>query len=269
MLHLFRNRLSVALASDHVTVSHTKPGLGQAAVHTELYIGPATRGGVATWEHALTALRQYLQELARPAELSIVLSNEFVRYQLLPAQPEVNGFTEELAYVRFKFREFYGDAVDAWEFSWGPGFRVEPQVVAAVERALMHQLAELCQEFKVSLVSVQPYLMALFNHVAKPSIDFMVYESGRICSGAVRNGKWLWLTTSRAADWDAELPAHIERYYLLKEHSDSEQPLHLYTPYPVDARRLPPNRNILPAVLTLETLACGKPGALVVNGAVS
>jgi len=268
VLHLFRNRLSIALASDHVTVSHTKPGLGQAAVHTELYVSPAS-GGAAAWENVLAALRQYLQGLARPAELRIILSNELVRYQLLPAQPEINGFSEEQAYVRFKFREFYGDVVDAWEFSWGPGFAVEPQVVAAVDRALMDQLALLCQEFKVRLVSVQPYLMALFNHVAKPSIDFMVYESGRLCSGAVRNGKWLWLTTSRAADWDAELPAQIERYYLLTEYSDSEQPLHLYTPYPVDARRLPPHRDILPAVLTLETLACGKPGAVLDNGAVS
>ena len=256
MLHLFRDRLEVAFAADRLTISHASPGLRARTAYTHLDV-PAAAAGAPSWQAALTVLRAYMHKHKRPCELTVVVSNAFARYQLLPAQPAIEGFAEEEAFVRFKFREAYGDAADSWLFSWGPGLNSEPQPVAAIDRALLDGLEALCAESGSRLASVQPYLMALFNRVGRNDLDVVVYEGGRVCALSMRRGSCQQVVMSKMADWANELPLYITRYSLMIGNKENLPAMLLCLPSRLDVKSLPVEGNVTQLIATPDALVRG------------
>lgn len=253
MLHLFRDRLEVAFASDRLTISHASPSLRLRTSHTQLDV-PGAAEGEPAWQAALAVLRGYMQKDKCSCELTVILSNAFTRYQLLPAQPEIEGFVEEETFVRFKFREAYGDAADSWLFSWGPGLNIESQPVAAIDRALFEGLQALCAESGARLVSVQPYLMALFNRIRRKDLDLIVYEGGRACALAMRDGSCRQLMMSKMADWANQLPSYIARYCLMAGDKQMPRTMLLCLPSKLDPKSLPANVSVTQLVATPDAL---------------
>jgi hypothetical protein len=150
------------------------------------------------------------------ADVEVVLSNHFVRYLLVEAQPDLSSLDEEQAFVRFSFSEIYGDDVQNWSIRWGEGLDLTPQVASAVDQGLVDQIKKELTNAGLRLQSLKPYLMAAFNHIRK-SIDFRTFcfvlvEPGRVCIGSFQDGDWKSLRSSRlGVDWADELPSVIER----------------------------------------------------------
>ena len=66
------------------------------------------------WRGALDDFRLKAAALRRRVDVSVVLSNHFVRYALLPPQDAVTP-EEELALARFQFTKIHGERVKSWE----------------------------------------------------------------------------------------------------------------------------------------------------------
>jgi len=219
VLPLWRDQLQIALTPEHVTIVRLGAGLKPRELFNKTLPCAAPKQDEAAWQPAIRAMRQLLKQ-ASPAKANaqIILSNHFVRYQLVKTQPDLGGVEEELHFVRFSFAEVYGNEAERWSLRWGSGLDIASQVASAIDQALLDNIENIFAEADVKLTSMQPYLMAAFNHVRK-SIDvkpvwYVLVEQGRVCVALLRDGDWKTLHSSKLGiDWAAELPNVIEREF--------------------------------------------------------
>ncbi len=219
MLPLWRDRLKIVLTPEHVTVIRLSAGFNSREVFNKTIVCTVPKQDETIWQPALRVLRQLLKQSGTAkANAEIIISNHFVRYQLIKAQADLSSLQEEQGFVRFSFTEIYGSEAARWSLRWGTGLDVAPQVASAVDQALLDGIANIFSEIGIKLISLQPYLMAAFNYVSK-SIDaqpilFVLVEHGRLCIAWLKDGDWKTLSSTKlGSDWAGELPNVIEREY--------------------------------------------------------
>ena len=156
----------------------------------------ATAGGPA-WLPAVEALRELLTHpnLGR-ADATVILSNHFVRYLLVPWSASLVTGEEQLAFARMRFTQVYGEAAQRWMLRLSGAAPGSAQVAAAVERPLIDTLTTLLENSPFALRSIQPQLMSAFNgarNVMGHDAWLAVAEPGRLQLGLLRGGRWLSL----------------------------------------------------------------------------
>jgi hypothetical protein len=169
------------------------------------------------------ALQQAVQELrSQKLDATVVFSNHFVRYALVPWSEHLVSEEEKLAWVRHHFIELYGEPAVPADYRWSEGPPDTPCVATAVDSELLAHIRAVLEPTSLRLRSIQPYLMAVFNRirrqVKKDPIWIVIPETGRVCVAAIANGEWRTITsTGIGPDWHAELSLLIERQLLLSD----------------------------------------------------
>ncbi len=217
MLPLLRDRLRIVLAPEQVTVVRLSWGWKPKELFNKSLPCVSSANGQLPWQPALDVLQQLLRQSgAANANATVLISNHFVRYQLIDMQSDLGSLEEEEGFVRFSFTETYGTEVERWSLRWTEGLDQASQVASAVDQALIDQIKKTLNAHGARLVSLQPYLMAAFNHVRKVigalPCGFVLVESGRACVGLLRDGHWQSIRSFRIeADWSSVLPNILER----------------------------------------------------------
>jgi hypothetical protein len=149
-------------------------------------------------------------ELGR-ARLTLVLSNNLVRYAIVPWSDALSGQAEEEAYVRHHFLRIYGERAKNWSFRASPG---SPRLCSAIDTALLVALRTAFAKKRVKLVSVQPGLMSVFNRArasVPPSGAWIVRaDADRVCVGLYAAGRWQAVQNTRG-EWLAVLERERHR----------------------------------------------------------
>jgi len=221
----WRERIAVALCPDRVELLHMSRG-GRRARLGQVVPCPAATADEAIWAPALRTLQDALPASARSgAEVSVVLSNHFVRYQLLPWSDRLGSEAEELAYGRFGFSQVYGQAAAGWSIRLSGHGGDEPWLASAVDSELVAGLERAVAAAGLRLRSIQPWLMAACNRrrgqLSGSPGWFALAEPGRVCLARLRKGRWRDLACfAMAADGLSELPALLERQQLLADEVD-------------------------------------------------
>lgn len=172
------------------------------------------------WAPALAALRESLATIeGRDAKVTVVLSNHFVRYVLVPWNDALAGEAEELAHARHCFSRVYGEVAESWDVRLSSG-NGGPRVACAVDAELLAALEQAVSASGRRLSSVQPYLMAAFNcwrrEFAGTLVWFVLAERGRLCLSALQHGQWSALMSLQTdAGWAEGLPGLLARQRLL------------------------------------------------------
>ena len=167
-----------------------------------------SRLGPEIWSDALAALKKIIPEWQNAkTAVTVVLSNHFVRYALVPRDRALRGAAEELAYARHVFARIHGERSADWEVLLDDDPRAPLRVGCAIDGALRHGLqACFAAGARARLVSVQPYLMAAFNRwrhrLAAPAAALLLVEPGRACLGRLAYGRWTCLRNLRG-EFDA------------------------------------------------------------------
>jgi hypothetical protein len=150
--------------------------------------------GAEPWQGAAAALPRVAAELKDVrCDVTVVLSNHFVRYALVPASETLSGGDEELAFARYCFAKVHGDRAKAWDVRLSGADGGSPRVASAIDAALL-QTIQACfpASGKPRLASVQPYLMAAFNRSGarkgKHSGWLLLVESQRACLACIEGG---------------------------------------------------------------------------------
>lgn len=186
---------------------------------------PAWDAALAAFQEGLAALDEHgdgrggKRGKKRDAEVTVVLSNHFVRYALVSWNDALAGEEEELAHARHCFSRIYGDAAESWDVRLSSGNDGQ-QVACAVDTGLLTGLDQAVSASGRRLNSVQPYLMAAFNRwrreFTEPLVWFVLAEQNRLCLSALQNEHWRELINLQTgADWVANLPALLARQRLL------------------------------------------------------
>jgi hypothetical protein len=152
-----------------------------------------------------------------PLRIEVLLSDRFVRYQILEWRPGVVTRAEWRAYAMHGFTAVHGDTAKDWQFRIDlvpPG---RPSLACAIDNTLVETLRDLSSKRASRLVGVRPQFVKLFNrrHFSahhKEQIWFAVVEDCHLCLGVQADKTWRVLRNEAAPDgWLSALPGMIRR----------------------------------------------------------
>ena len=207
MLRMLRDRILIGLAPSGVSMVRLSGAWRPRIVATQaLDCDPAF--GVEPWQGALTALKQIATSFAgEAADVTIVLSNQFVRYAIVPWSDALDNTDEELAFARHTFARIHGERAKLWEVRIGDEAAGAARLASAIDRGLLAALrACLPASGKARVVSVQPHLMSAFNRWRSRlprDVWFLVVEPQRACIALRSKGRWAVVRTARGEFDDA------------------------------------------------------------------
>ncbi|PWE39517.1 hypothetical protein [Pseudomonas prosekii] len=209
-------------------------GLGQRQGSETRWLGSVgfIDEGFHAWAVALETLDRLLAEHARVgAEVSVVVSGHFSRFCLVPWSDQISSPEELRGFAQLCFEDLYGVPNQPWNLVLSAEPAGHDRVAAALPQDLLERLRTLASGRGLRLRSVQPYLMAAFNHFDK-SLDagdflFIVAEPVRSVLLLAREGRWASVRSVGSSDSDVALTALIGREHQLQA-STSERPLSVY-----------------------------------------
>ena len=256
MLPLWSDKLQIVLTPERVTITRQNGSFKPREIVSNTMPCTAPEQGEHDWQPALRALQALLKQKGiSNTSATVLLSNHFVRYQLISAQPDLSGYDEEQAFVGFSFAEIYGDEVSRWQLRWDSGLQLSPQVASAIDNTLIEQIESMLVVAGIKLNSLQPYLMAAFNYV-RNLIDtsphwFVLVEPGNACAGFMHGGNWQLLHSSRlGADWATDLPRVLGREFQMVGPIGERSQMIVCLPGYIDPKHLAPENHYL-RILTM------------------
>lgn len=215
MLRLWRDRLRVSLAPESIAIARVAGGQ-PAKITFKKVVEADPAFGPESWHGAVSALAAAAEPLrAERVSVTVVLSNHFVRYAVVPFDMGVTGPEEELALARFHFTRIHGDRAKDWDLRLSGGPHGTARLASAVDAGLIQGIrACFPLEAKARLESVQPYLMSAFNRwhgtAATKDAWLMLVEPHQSCLSLFARRSWTTVQTFRGeyldpADWAALL----------------------------------------------------------------
>lgn len=193
MSPLWRDQIRIGLSPSHVALLRFGKGLKPRLAAKTVVACPAV-SGATPWSGALTALDGLLSKPEwQRADASMVVSNGFARFQLLPWNEDIAGAEEQRSFARHKLAAVYGDSSE-WEIRVAEGKAGTESLACGMHSRLLDSITLCCNQHGVRLRSLQPYLMAAYNRVrpelGQGNIWFAVTEAERICVMRLENGAW-------------------------------------------------------------------------------
>lgn len=240
MSPLWRDQIRVFFAPERVDLVRLGRGMKPEQIaRLSAFCEPAPDS--PGWSPPLQKLEQMLAETAG-TEMTVTLSNHFVRYTVIPAQIKIADPVELNAYAVFHMREVYGERAAAWVLgvsSWDP---CSGAICAAIDRGLLEQLQELAARHKIKLRNIEPYLTAAFDQWCASfngeRMWFALIEAGRICLASLADGSWQRIVNQKILNnTGEELLAILDQEAMLfSAHKEAVEQVHLFAPEHPDCR---------------------------------
>jgi len=208
---LSSDSLRVFVAADRVAVVRTSGRFGSArraqplrTLHVE--------AGDDSGKAMLAALGGVFEE-ARAKRVSVVLSNALVRYLVVPWSDRITSAEERNALARHAFTQVFGAAAAGWTFVVSPAGKETHTLAAAVDTSVLEGLRGAAGRSGARLRSVQPLLMAVYNHwradVGREALSLLLLEPGRWCWASLAGGVWQRVQSGRVDARDDAAVAEI------------------------------------------------------------
>ncbi len=233
MSRLWRDQIQVFLAPGRLDWVRLKHGLKPVqTAKVTVFFEPVADAPV--WYAAVQQLEKVLAEAAG-TEVSVILSNHFLRYTALPSQNEIVTPEEVKSYAEFRMREVYAERVDSWVLSisnWNP---IDGAVCAAIPRNLLMQLEHMASSHGCKIKVIEPYLASVYDRwqvqLKGEKIYLAVIEAGRICIAITHHGKWQSIRNQRilhnAAD---DLLAALDQEVIWSGAKEAMEFVYLFAP---------------------------------------
>lgn len=233
MSQLWRDQIQIFFAPERVDLVRVPRGL-KAVQEPRITRLCARDPDQLIWTSPMLQLEQMVKE-TEGAEMTVTLSNHFVRYITLPPQTEIVAPDEVYAYAMFRLREIYAERIENWALSvsaWNP---VSGGVCAAITRDLLARLQELAAHHKIRFKGATPYLASAFDQWHQLFKDRRVYfvliETGRICIALLVDGVWQSIRNQkilhRMAD---ELLAALDQEAIFSGYKETIEEVRIFAP---------------------------------------
>ena len=217
MLRLWRDRLLVSLAPTAVSWVRVSRGFRPRVLGKHSIAVASERGG-EPWGDAVGVLHHAAEQLRRERlAVTIVLSNHFVRYTVVPPLGTTGSRDEALALAKFHFSKIHGERAATWDVRLAGPASNRPTLASAVDVALLDSLKGCFpREGAARLISVQPYTMAAFNYwrhkIGNDGAWLLLVEPGTACVAMLAGNEWATIHTVRSAYAASDSwPALLER----------------------------------------------------------
>jgi hypothetical protein len=232
---LWRDQVRVGVAPNRLILAGYQRGVNPRLVRRDVIeVQPADTG--SAWQAAIDVLPEALapSRAAKP-EVSIILSNCFVRYALVPWNPTLRTEAEWLALARHRLSAVHGAAAEQWELRVTDTVRMGSLIACGVEGALLDAIQAKVAESRATLSSVQPYLIAAFNRIrtkiGQESCWLVIEEPGCLMLARIRGGHWLSIRCRHVEEnWRASFAEILERESALLALDEPCTRVIVYTP---------------------------------------
>lgn len=210
MLRLSSDRILIALAPDSLALLRIS-GVVRPRVSEKRTIACDPALGAEPWQGAVAALGQLAEETRDAnAQVTVVLSNHFARFILVPWSEGLGNAAEQTAFVRYCFAKVHGERSKDWDLRLSPAPAGSTRIASAIDSSLVQAVrAAFPAAARAKLVSVQPYLMSAFNrwreHVKGERAWFLLVEPQRACLARLEGGR---LSAVRNTRGDFDEPSH-------------------------------------------------------------
>lgn len=191
---LWRDQIAIGIEPGAVRFSRMRRGWRTRLIEQD-HIRCEAGGGDDAWRQPVAALMQKLQQ--RPASrpvCRIVLSDQFVRYQLVPWSAQLQSRQDRLRLAQARFRAVFGDIADRWEVSLDWAGYGAAALACAVDRALLRDLQTMHAATGIRIASIRPHLAAAFNSLRRelrePEFWFALVGHGGLWLGRCKHGSW-------------------------------------------------------------------------------
>lgn len=207
----WRDQIRISLSPSHVALLRFGKGL-KPRLTAKTAVACQAVADDAPWSGALTALAGLLNKPEwQHADATVVVSNGFARFQLLPWNENITSAEEQRSFARHKLAAVYGDSSE-WEIRIAEGNAGTENLACGMHLKLLDSITACCSNQGVRLRSLQPYLMAAYNRVrqelAQGNIWLAVTEPQRVCIMRLENGAWRSIHC-RSLDADNTLAALV------------------------------------------------------------
>lgn len=201
MSPLWRDQLRVALCPDRLVIAGYKRGLRPRLSKTEIV--PLFSEGNSfskknkeqRWRPAVDALAAAIAPMVRdkPA-VTVILSNHFVRYDLLQWNVALKTDDEWLALARHRLVSIHGQPAEDWSLCVTATSLRGPRLVSATDRALLDAVESEVASTGAAVTAIQPHLMTVYNRIRPPvgarSCWLVIDEPGRSTLAFIQKGAW-------------------------------------------------------------------------------
>ncbi|MGH8701059.1 MAG: hypothetical protein ACREVR_07755 [Burkholderiales bacterium] len=192
---VWRDRLLVGFAPTELALARVSGGLRQR-IGAKHVVPCAAVSAPEPWQGPIAALKTAIESARGDAlDVTVVLSNHFVRYAIVPWDDALASAEEELAFARHCFTKTYGERARTWLLRVSEERAGAPRLASAIDAALLDAVNGCFpRNGKARLASVQPYLMAAFNgcrsSMPPAGAWLMIVEAGRACLALHAQGQW-------------------------------------------------------------------------------
>ncbi len=202
MLRLSSGRVLIALAPDSLALLRVSGGVRPRVIEKRtVACDPAF--GAQPWQGAAAALGKLAEESGDAnAGVTVVLSNHFARFILVPWSEGLGNAEEQTAFVRYCFAKVHGERSKDWDLRLSPTPAGSARIASAVDSSLVQAVrAAFPAAARAKLVSLQPYLMSAFNRWRKDVKGerawFLLVEPQRACLARIEGGRWSAVRNTR------------------------------------------------------------------------
>ena len=163
-----------------------------------------------------------------------ILSNQFMRYHLLPASSTRLHDKEQLTRARHVLAQIYGDRSATLRLRLDRTHVGSAVLVAGVESALIDALKTMIDASALTLISIQPCLMSLFNgyrhRISAEPQWFVVQEAGMLFAGLLHRGRWEQVRMQKTEQhWQPALERLLNRERVTSTVAEKAKKINLWT----------------------------------------
>lgn len=184
----------------------------------------------------MTALPEALAAAdAAGSVVTLILSNYYVRYAIVPWHAQLGDQAERLAYARHQFTKTYGEAAAQWALRVSGVVAGRARLASAIDDAFIEGLDTITDRAGAQLRSIQPLFMHAYNywrqHIKSRNAWFAVAEPGKLCMGMLIGGEWQCIHHPFLREPVAvQLRQFLEQDVLLRDPAVAAAPVYLYAP---------------------------------------
>lgn len=193
-----RGRIRISLAPDAAALVRVS-GLWRKRARGAAWRPVTPVPGQPAWVAALAALPGLIEQSGiRNARANVVLSNQFVRFLVVPGGNQLGSVADQIAYARARLAQIHGDAARDWEVRVGRDPAGSSRLAAAVDGALLETLRTTLEARKVRITDCRPALTATFDALRRrmPREAWIVCaENNRMLVARIRRGQWASVRT--------------------------------------------------------------------------
>ena len=211
MSPLWRDRLIVGLGPERLTAVRLGKGLRPRPIRQcDLRLDADS---TTPWRPGLTTLRDLVGDAQwQTAGVDVVLSSHFVRYAVIPGDPNAQTDDERASLGAIVFRKTFGNLCQDWHITLSDSRKGASALGAATPSGLLEDLRSgLGRQGRVH--SIRPDLMEAFNRIAEsvkrnPAILALI-EPGRATIAQIADGAWASIMSRLTPADDANAFARV------------------------------------------------------------